>query len=302
MEKNKGRIIVLEGVKRSGKTTWAKRYMEENKNCFYFCNRELYKEDNSKDSVYGYMVGILESAEQILNEVPDCTIILDRFHITEYLYGLDRGYNNRDNMKKISHKLNELGAEVYLFNSETWEERVKNSKEHFVFDKYLNRARDVYKNKYYVVNLDNEFKSKKKFYIASPFFNDEQRERERRICYELRSNGHKVFAPYEHGVLNKEASDKERTDIFNENVNAIEDADYILAITDGKDIGTIWEAGYAYAVGKKIIYYAETLNGNPFNVMLGKSGSGIYTDFYKFRHSCKTGEFENDYYKEMSAT
>ena len=66
-----------------------------------------------------------------------------------------------------------------------------------------------------------------------------------------------------------------------------------MAITDEKDIGTIWEAGYAYGIGKEIVYYAETLGDNPFNVMLGKSGIGIFTKYNDFVEATAADMFFN---------
>ena len=137
------------------------------------------------------------------------------------------------------------------------------------------------------------------FYLASPFFNEEQSERERRICKTLREAGFTVFAPFEQGVLTPEATQTERDEIFYENVKALNLSSYVLAITDGKDIGTIWEAGYGYARGKQIIYYAETLGKNPFNVMLGKSSVGIFTNYEEFKKACKTRNFRNNSYKNL---
>ena len=109
-----------------------------------------------------------------------------------------------------------------------------------------------------------------KVYLASPFFNDEQLEREERIKNKLRELGFDVFAPYERGKLNPDASNDERDRIFYENIVAIENCDIIFAITDGKDIGTIWEAGFACGLNRrrgggseksriKIVYYYSPL-------------------------------------------
>ena len=38
---------------------------------------------------------------------------------------------------------------------------------------------------------------------------------------------------------------------------------------------TIWEAGFAYGIGKPVIYYAENLKGQ-FNLMLARSGNLVY--------------------------
>ena len=42
-------------------------------------------------------------------------------------------------------------------------------------------------------------------------------------------------------------------------------------------MGTIWEAGYAYGIGKPVIYFAETLGDNQFNLMLAQSGRDVFT-------------------------
>ena len=40
-------------------------------------------------------------------------------------------------------------------------------------------------------------------------------------------------------------------------------------------MGTIWEAGYAFGINKPIIYFAETLGNNQFNLMLAQSGNMV---------------------------
>lgn len=133
-----------------------------------------------------------------------------------------------------------------------------------------------------------------KVYFASPFFNPEQVERERRLVNVLRKQGFDVYAPSESCILKPDATEKERDTVFLDNINHLIDADIVFAVTDGKDIGTIWEAGFAYGyikcqnhiaynhaniqVKEKIIaYYCETLGNNPFNVMLAKSADYVFT-------------------------
>lgn len=110
------------------------------------------------------------------------------------------------------------------------------------------------------------------FYFASPFFNAEQVEREERLIKLLREKGFKVFSPRANILLNKDATPAERTQCFRDNITAIRASDAIFAVTDGKDVGTIWEAGFGYGIGKQIVYYAETLGEGKFNVMLAQSG------------------------------
>lgn len=116
------------------------------------------------------------------------------------------------------------------------------------------------------------------FYFASPFFNPEQVEREERLKAKLRSLGYKVYSPKEEVFLDSTASLNKREKVFHANCKAIKRARAVFAITDGKDMGTIWEAGYAYGKKVPIIYFAETLGNNQFNLMLAQSGIKVYTN------------------------
>lgn len=121
-----------------------------------------------------------------------------------------------------------------------------------------------------------------KIYFASPFFNEEQIERERRLVAALRAMYFEVYAPSENGVLKQDSDDYTRTAIFNDNIKNLNNADICFCVTDGKDIGTIWEAGYFKGINtacpsRSIVYYCETLGDRPFNVMLAKSGQYVFT-------------------------
>lgn len=128
-----------------------------------------------------------------------------------------------------------------------------------------------------------------KIYFASPWFTPEQEEREERLKAKLRSLGFEVHSPKETAVCGAISDPRTRQKIFDGNVDAIKEADIVFAVTDGKDMGTIWEAGYAYgynerqkAVGYepiKIVYYCETLGNGLFNLMLAQSGDIIITKF-----------------------
>ena len=128
-----------------------------------------------------------------------------------------------------------------------------------------------------------------KVYFASPWFTPEQEEREERLKAKLRSLGFDVHSPKETAVCGAISDHETRKAIFDGNINAIEDADIVFAITDGKDMGTIWEAGYAYGYNErqrlagyepiKIVYYCETLGDGLFNLMLAQSGDIVITKF-----------------------
>ena len=115
------------------------------------------------------------------------------------------------------------------------------------------------------------------FYFASPFFNDEQIERETRLICHLRDMGYSVFSPRENCYLPPTSSQEEREKVFKDNCDAIRQSKAVFAITDGKDIGTIWEAGFACGIKVPVVYYAETLGNNQFNLMLAQSGVDVFT-------------------------
>lgn len=130
------------------------------------------------------------------------------------------------------------------------------------------------------------------FYLASPFFTKEQVDRMQKVLQMLRFKKYIVYAPFEHGIVAAEEDSDTIYKTFMSNVEAIQSSHRVLAITDGKDMGTIWEAGYAYGIGKPVVYYAETLGKNPFNLMLSESGIGIFKSYDALREAANNGNFE----------
>lgn len=125
-----------------------------------------------------------------------------------------------------------------------------------------------------------------RIYFASPWFTPEQEEREERLKAKLRELGFNVWSPKESCICPPDASNELRKKTFNDNCESIKASDIIFAVTDGKDMGTIWEAGYANglnATGVRkpivIVYYCETLGDGKFNLMLANSGDIIITKF-----------------------
>lgn len=109
-------------------------------------------------------------------------------------------------------------------------------------------------------------------YLASPFFNEEQLDRVKRLEDALDNLSYvDIFSPrLESNVKFEEGNSKL---CFSMNIDAIANADIVIAVTNDKDLGTLFEAGYAYALKKPILYLYETeekeLN---FNLMLSQSG------------------------------
>lgn len=128
-----------------------------------------------------------------------------------------------------------------------------------------------------------------KVYFASPWFNPEQAEREDRVKNKLRELGFNVWSPKDNCICSPIADEEMRQKVFGDNVYNIETCDILFAITDGKDMGTIWEAGFANGINYMlkptdrriiIVYYCETLGPNgQFNLMLAQSGDIVITKF-----------------------
>lgn len=133
--------------------------------------------------------------------------------------------------------------------------------------------------------------TKGKIYFASPFFNKEQVEREDRVKNKLRELGFDVWSPKDNNSLSPITDPAIREKIFAANISGMEGCEMIFAITDEKDMGTIWECGFVYgmrhAYNKNhdesfdplVVYYCETLGDGMFNLMLAQSGDIVITKF-----------------------
>jgi len=53
----------------------------------------------------------------------------------------------------------------------------------------------------------------------------------------------------------------------------IDECDIVIASTEGKDMGTLFECGYAFAKNKPVVYYAPNIH--KFNLMLAKSARAV---------------------------
>lgn len=109
-------------------------------------------------------------------------------------------------------------------------------------------------------------------YLAGPFFTLAELWLVEQARDNLREMGLKVFSPY-HDVGHGSADDVVELDL-----NGIRDCDVVLAIGDGLDSGTIYEVGYARAIGKPVIFYSENESSDNKKMMLG-SGCILCNDY-----------------------
>jgi hypothetical protein len=111
-------------------------------------------------------------------------------------------------------------------------------------------------------------------YIAGPFFNPEQIQVIEDIKAVLDAQKLSYFSPkdeclYEPGKTTPE-------EVLDVNLEALERTDLTICVTDGKDPGTMFEAGWCYAKYVPIIYvWLGGLPGQKFNLVLAASGSVV---------------------------
>ena len=122
----------------------------------------------------------------------------------------------------------------------------------------------------------------KKIYLASGWFNPIQAEELTNLesIFDSRSDHFELASPRRIFVCPPNAPKEIQDETFSGNLHHIETSDFLLVNTRDKDIGTIWEAGYAFAFKKPIIYFCAGLpEGAKFNLMLARSGIKVCTSF-----------------------
>jgi len=120
-----------------------------------------------------------------------------------------------------------------------------------------------------------------KVYLAAGWFNPVQAEeldRLEAICDDREwidlSSPRRIF------VCPPDAPKETQDATFMGNLEHIASSDFLLVNTRDKDIGTIWEAGFAFALRKPIVYFCAGLpEGAKFNLMLARSGCKVCTSF-----------------------
>lgn len=125
-----------------------------------------------------------------------------------------------------------------------------------------------------------------KGYLASGWFTDAQEKTRLMLREVLQELEISHYSPKDDGIYvpGKTPSNK----IFAENVKQIETSDFVLASTEGKDMGTVFECGFAFSVRTPIIYYWD--GEGAFNLMLAESGHYISTnreELVEYLKECK---------------
>lgn len=111
-----------------------------------------------------------------------------------------------------------------------------------------------------------------KVYLAGPWFHGNQAE----ILSKVESclDGFKelnVFSPRRETLVQPDAKEDARRQSFLGNVKHVNDSDFVVALVDDSDKGTLFECGLAYNANVPILYYSEFAEKRPFNLMLAES-------------------------------
>ncbi len=112
-------------------------------------------------------------------------------------------------------------------------------------------------------------------YIAGPFFNPEQIKLISDIESALSKRSISFFSPRSFGVLGQmtdEMRKKATKDIYKKNIDEIDAAVVMLAVIDDRDVGTIFEIGYATALKK---LYAEEYGELRHIITISNKGYGM---------------------------
>ncbi len=100
-------------------------------------------------------------------------------------------------------------------------------------------------------------------YLAGPFFTLAELWMVGQARRDLLSMGLNVFSPYHDvGVGSAE-------DVVEKDLEGVRDCDVLFAIGDGLDSGTIYEIGYARALNKPVVFYAENESKQDVKMMEG---------------------------------
>lgn len=130
---------------------------------------------------------------------------------------------------------------------------------------------------------------KLKCYLASGWFTPKQISTYTLLCDALvaYSTDIDVFYPKNQiqimsGAINDEQL---RTNVFTRNINELHKADFIICSTEDKDMGSVFEAGYAHAIKKPIIYACFSVLPNGFNLMLSESAVCVATSIQELHNA-----------------
>jgi len=104
---------------------------------------------------------------------------------------------------------------------------------------------------------------KKKVYLAGPFFTMGERWLIQELRQALIDFGNIVFSPFHDVGLGSSPT------LVQQDIEGIINSDVLLAVFNGSDPGTLFEIGYAKALGKKVVVIAENASSQDLFMLVG---------------------------------
>lgn len=134
-----------------------------------------------------------------------------------------------------------------------------------------------------------------RFYLAGPFFNEEQKEVMGRIEEHCKKIGLEVYSPRLENFCPPNAPPETRKETFINNVRNLDrrECEFVLARIDDFDPGTMWEIGYSFAISQDVFAFT-TVAGRGLNLMLAQSCNGFLQglpEVMKFLEESQTYNF-----------
>jgi nucleoside 2-deoxyribosyltransferase len=120
------------------------------------------------------------------------------------------------------------------------------------------------------------------FYLAGPFFNEQQKAVMAQARAILEEAGFKVADPQELGAVIVDLKEEEKTEekfkrIFQSNIEGMINSNSIMACIDERDTGTAFELGFFYLMKLSEPHrrvYTFSSADKPANVMLSQAADG----------------------------
>lgn len=139
---------------------------------------------------------------------------------------------------------------------------------------------------------------KYEFYLAGPFFTKNQITQQKLIECLMHSGGKSYFSPrLDAGTLGDNPTKKDMLDIFNKDLEAIDNCEKLFANVSYRDTGTSVEIGYALAKNIPVILFwdKDDHDVDHVNLMIALAcGGNVIQDKMLLNHYINTGELINN--------
>lgn len=136
------------------------------------------------------------------------------------------------------------------------------------------------------------------FYLAGPFFNERQLKLQEQIETIMFENGKTCFSPrLDAGTLGNNPTKADMLNVFNADLEAINDCDCLFANVSFRDTGTSVEIGYALAKGIPVVLFWNKDNNDVdhVNLMIALAcGGRVLQDWHEVVRYLDIGEIPDN--------